>query len=310
MAPRGGGIPRQRRASALTSFYPKEPSCCGSFVRDRVFIEHLLCARHRRHGHDGRDQSPLRPMGFAGRRTAAGRTGVYSLPRAWAAGPSSEPEPQPRVRRRLGRGSNGRNGEQGIPVGSRGRAGRVAGSSVRGAAGRDAHRRTSAPTELAAGSAHRSPALAPDRPSAHGRRGSPPHTRHTCARERRRPQKHQRARHPSEPHRALVDLHGAPSQGCRGAPGQVYPLTKRGPFGKRRDRGRVRGRHACSHGSDPARRPRTPTLRGRRPPRLGVCLFHCALCAIFFPPESLAVEETLSQLCAELQVIGELRPGA
>lgn len=153
MAPRGGGIPRQRRASALTSFYPKEPSCCGSFVRDRVFIEHLLCARHRRHGRNGRDQSPLRPMGFAGRRTAAGRTGVCSLPRAWAAGPSSEPEPQPRVRRRLGRGSNGRNGEQGIPVGSRGRAGRVAGSSVRGAAGRHAHRRTSAPTELAAGSA-------------------------------------------------------------------------------------------------------------------------------------------------------------
>lgn len=78
---------------------------------------------------------------------------------------------------------------------------------------------------------------APDRPSARGRRGSPPHTRHTCARERRRPQKHQRVRNPSEPHRALVDLHGAPSQGCRGAPGQVYPLTKRGPFGKRGDRG-------------------------------------------------------------------------
>lgn len=130
-------------------------------VCNHVFIEHLLCARHRRHGRDGRDQSPLRPMGFAGRRTAAGRAGVYSLPRAWAAGPSSEPEPQPRVRRRLGRGSNGRNGEQGIPVGSRGRAGRVAGSSVRGAAGRHAHRRTSAPTELAAGSARpgRSPAL-------------------------------------------------------------------------------------------------------------------------------------------------------
>lgn len=172
-------------------------------------------------------------MGFAGRRTAAGRTGVCSLLRAWVAGPSSEPEPQPRVRRRLGRGSNGRNGEQGIPVGSRGRAGRVAGSSVRGAAGRHAHRRTSAPTELAAGSARRSPALGSRSPVC----GSPPHTRHTCARERRRPQKHRRARHPSEPHRALVDLHGAPSQGCRGAPGQVYPLTKRGPFGKRGDRG-------------------------------------------------------------------------
>lgn len=152
---------------------------------------------------------------------------------------------------------------------------------------------------------------APDRPSARGRRGSPPHTRHTCARERRRPQKHRRARHPSEPHRALVDLHGAPSQGCRGAPGQVYPLTKRGPFGKRRDRGRVRGRRACSHGSDPARRPRTPppTAVGGR--RVSACVCFIARCVRFFsPPESLAVEETLSQLCAELQVIGELRPGA
>lgn len=206
------------------------------------------------------------------------------LTRAWVAGPSSEPEPQPRVRCRLGRGSNGRNGEQGIPVGSRGRAGRVAGSSVRGAAGRHAHRRTSAPTELAAGSAR--PLPCPGLPIARlrGRRGSPPHTRHTCARERRRPQKHRRARHPSEPHRALVDLHGAPSQGCRGAPGQVYPLTKRGPFGKWRDGAgpwaprlfpRLRSSSAPAH---PA------PHRGRRPPRLGVCLFHCTLCAIFFPP--------------------------
>lgn len=201
VAPRGGGIPRQRRASALTSFYPKEPSYCGSFVCDHVFIEHLLCARHRRHGRDGRDQSPLRPMGFAGRRTAAGRTGVCSLPRAWVAGPSSEPEPQPRVRRRLGQGSNGRNGEQGIPVGSRGRAGRVAGSSVRGAAGRHAHRRTSAPTELAAGSARRSPALGSRSP--------------VCARETRIPAPHAshvrtRAPSPAEAPKGAESLRAAP----------------------------------------------------------------------------------------------------
>lgn len=250
-------------------------------------------------------------MGFAGRRTAAGRAGVCSLPRAWAAGPSSEPEPQPRVRRRLGRGSNGRNGEQGIPVGSRGRAGRVAGSSIRGAQvamliGERQHPRSWPQARPAAPLP-----WAPDRPSARGRRRSPPHTRHKCARERRRPQKHRRARHPSEPHRALVDLHGAPSQGCRGLQARFILLLNAAPLESGETGGGSVGAALVPTGLIQlgARAPRPP-------PRSAAAASRCVsvslrvVCDFFFPPESLAVEETLSQLCAELQVIGELRPGA
>lgn len=69
---------RWHLTAALATFYPEERSGFGSFIHGRIFIEHLPCARHQRHGRDACDKSPLRLMGFTGLGTAAGWAGVCS----------------------------------------------------------------------------------------------------------------------------------------------------------------------------------------------------------------------------------------